>query len=128
MSDNSPLIVVFDGDCGICQALRAQAQAWDGAGKLRFVAYQSADLAVLAPGLTRDMARQALYTVGANGRRRGARAFFEIMRHLPGVWGMIGTLGALPALSWLAEPVYRLVARHRAAISRWLGLNQCHST
>lgn len=119
-------LVVFDGDCGLCQAARRWAQQRDRRGRLRFVAYQDARLEHLAPGLTAKQAAQALYIFAPDGRRyRGARAVFETLRNLPGWWGLLGTVWALPPLSLLAEPFYRLVARHRAAVSRWLGLTQC---
>jgi predicted DCC family thiol-disulfide oxidoreductase YuxK len=116
-------LVIFDGDCGLCQAARRWVQQRDRQGRLRFVAYQ---VACLPPGLTAEQAAQALYLLAPDGRRyRGARAVFETLRNLPGWWGLLGTVGALPPLSLLAEPFYRLVARHRAAVSRRLGLTQC---
>ncbi|NDJ77465.1 MAG: DUF393 domain-containing protein [Chloroflexi bacterium] len=121
-----PLTVIFDGDCGICQASRRQAKRRDRHGRLHFVAYQTADLDSIAPGLTREETSRALYLVHPDGRRwRGARAFFGAMRALPGVWGSIGAIGTLPPVFVLAEPFYRLVAHNRAAISRRLGLNAC---
>lgn len=118
--------VIYDGDCEICNALRRWAEAHDKAGTLRFVPNQTADLAQIAPGLTREQAQQSVYAVNAAGQRfRGARAIFETVRRLPGCWGILGTIGALPPVSWLAEPMYRIVAHHRAAVSRRLGLNQC---
>ena len=127
VSHPADLIVIFDGNCGICQALRRRAEAYDSAGRLRFVANQSIDLDALAPGLTPDMARRALVAVrpADNRRWRGARAVFEAMRRLPGVWGVIGRIGALPPVSLLAEPFYRVIAHHRGTISRYLGLAQC---
>jgi len=118
--------VLFDGDCGVCQKLAQMAADRDPAHRLRFSAFQRADLAALSPGLTRDMAARSVYVVAPDGARwRGARAVFEIMRRLPGVWGWLGRIGALPPVSLLAEPVYRLAAHHRTRLSRWLGLTQC---
>ena len=121
--------VIYDGECGICEALKRRAEALDARGRLHFVAYQAADLAALAPGLTAAEASRALIAIRSDGRTwRGARAVFTAMKHLPGIWGKIGTVGAVPVMSWLAEPVYRLVAARRGQISRWLGLNQCRIT
>jgi predicted DCC family thiol-disulfide oxidoreductase YuxK len=36
------LTVIFDGDCGLCQALRCRAETLDSGGRLSFVAYQTA--------------------------------------------------------------------------------------
>lgn len=118
--------VLFDGDCGVCTALKNWAGRLDAAGRLHFVAYQAADLDAVAPGLTPEMAGQALHFVRRDGVRfRGARAVFETMRRLPEAWGVLGTIGSFPLCSLLAEPVYRLIARHRGRISGWLGLDRC---
>jgi len=118
--------VVYDGHCGVCTALKIEAERRDRENRLRFVPFQSSDLEEVAPGVTRQMASKAVYVIRADGRRfSGARAVFEAMRHLPGPWGSIGAIWAFPALSLLAEPIYRLVARNRATLSRWLNLNVC---
>lgn len=120
------LLVIYDGDCGICNALRLWAERRDSAGHLQFVPNQTADLDALAPGLTQAETERAVIAVRADGRRyRGARAVFELLRRVPGFWGIVGRIGALPPLSLLAEPAYRIVAHHRARISRWLGLTEC---
>lgn len=125
-ASTSPLTVVFDGDCGICQALAQALADRDRHRRLRFAAYQRADLGALSPGLTRDIAARSVVAVAPDGARwHGARAIAEMIRRLPGIWGWIGRIGALPPVSLLAEPVYRLVARHRTRLSRWLGLAQC---
>ena len=119
-------IVIFDGDCGVCSALKNWAQKLDTAGRLHFVAYQAANLGEIAPGLAPQMASQALYFVRRDGVRfRGARAIFETLRRLPGVWGVWGAIGSFPPLSLLAEPFYRLFARYRGHVSRQLGLDLC---
>lgn len=118
--------VIYDGACGVCQALREWAERQDRHRRLVFIPYQAPDLTQRVPGLTREAASEALHFVRADGERfRGARAAFEVMKRWPGVWGWLGRVLALPPLSWLAEPFYRLFARHRAHISRWLGLQSC---
>jgi predicted DCC family thiol-disulfide oxidoreductase YuxK len=119
-------IVVFDGACGVCTALKDWVARQDRADRLAFVPFQAADLGELAPGLTPQMAGQALHFLGRDGERhRGARAAFETLRRLPGIWGAIGAIGAWPPLSLLAEPFYRLFARYRGVISQKLGLDRC---
>jgi predicted DCC family thiol-disulfide oxidoreductase YuxK len=119
-------LVLFDGACGVCSAAKDWAQSHDTRGELEFVAYQAAELERVAPGLTLEKAGQALHFVRRDGQCfRGARATFETLRRLPGVWGLAGTILSFPPLSLLAEPFYRLFARHRGAISRRLGLDRC---
>lgn len=122
----APLTVVFDGDCGVCQALAQALADRDRHRRLRFTAYQRTDLDALSPGLTREMASCSVYAIAPDGSRwHGARAVFQMVRQLPGVWGWIGRIGALPPVSVLAEPFYQLVARNRMRLSRWFGLTQC---
>jgi predicted DCC family thiol-disulfide oxidoreductase YuxK len=119
-------VLIFDGACGICTAAAEWVRRRDTAGRLLIVPYQHADPARLSPGLTAQMCSRSAYLVWPDGRRwRGARAIFGALRHLPGVWSLIGVVGALPPLYLLAEPFYRLVAANRTRVSRWLGLTAC---
>jgi predicted DCC family thiol-disulfide oxidoreductase YuxK len=118
--------VLFDGDCGVCRALKQFAERHNTTGCLTFTPFQTTDLDNLSSGLTREMVGQALYFIRADGQRfRGARAVFETMKRLPDLWGLVGAILSLPLLSWLAEPFYRLFARRRARISQVLGLDRC---
>jgi predicted DCC family thiol-disulfide oxidoreductase YuxK len=120
--------VLFDGDCGVCQGLKQFAESHDTTGRLTFAPFQTADLDNLSPGLSRKMAGQALYFIRADGQRfRGAKAVFETMKRLPGLWSLVGAVLSLPLLSWLAEPFYRLFARRRARISQALSLDRCQT-
>jgi predicted DCC family thiol-disulfide oxidoreductase YuxK len=119
-------LVIYDGDCGVCQASKDWAAGLDATGRLGFSAFQTADLAKVAPGLSPEMASQALHFIRSDGRRfQGARAVFETMQRLPGVWGVLGAILSFPVLSFLAEPFYRLFARYRGHVSRYLGLDRC---
>jgi predicted DCC family thiol-disulfide oxidoreductase YuxK len=93
---------------------------------MEFVPFQTGDLERIVPGLTPELASRSLTFVSKDGRRfRGARAVFETMRRLPGAWGALGAILSFPPLSLLAEPFYRLFARHRGTISQKLGYDRC---
>lgn len=120
------LTVIYDGECGVCSRSVLWAAARDAGGRLRFVPNQTADLAAIAPGLTRAEAAKSVYAARPDGTTyHGARAIFEMLRCLPGVWHVVGWIGALPPLSLLAEPVYRVFAHNRGRVSAWFGLTQC---
>jgi len=121
-----PDIVIFDGDCGICNATREWAEARDRDHRLKFVPFQTASLGALSPGLTDDMARRMAWLVTDAGYRiGGARAIFTILARLPFPWKIAGTIGAFPPISLICEPFYRIVAHNRSRISGWLGLSYC---
>ena len=118
--------VIFDGDCGVCSALKDWVAGRDTAGNLEFITFQTGNLEEISPGLTLELASQALHFVGRDGRRFcGARAAFETLRRLPGPWGALGTVLSFPPSSFMAEPFYYLFARNRGRLSRWLGLDRC---
>ena len=120
------LTVIYDGECGLCNALRQWVETRDTANHVHFEPNQTADLNTIAPRLTRAMVHHAVVTVRSDGEHwRGARAIFETLRHLPGLWHAIGSIGAVPVISGLAEPFYQIVAHHRARLSRWAGLETC---
>jgi len=119
-------LVIYDGNCGICQAFANWVMRQDREERLGLIAYQHADLNRVAPGLAHESVQQALHFIDARGRPlRGARAVFEVFRNLPGIWGWAGTLLANPILSAVSEPLYRLIARYRANVSGLLKLQVC---
>lgn len=121
-----PDIVIYDGDCGICNATREWAQARDRAGRLKFIPFQTANLGALSPGMTDEMASRMAWVITPDGYRvGGARAIFTVLARLPGVWRVAGTVGAFLPISLICEPFYRIVARNRSRISGWLGLSYC---
>jgi predicted DCC family thiol-disulfide oxidoreductase YuxK len=125
-ASDQPDIVIFDGDCGICNATREWAEARDREGRLKFVPFQTADLDALSPGLAYDAASRMAWFITPGGRRvGGARAIFTILTRLPGAWRFAGAVGAFVPISLLCEPFYRIVAHNRSRISGWLGLNYC---
>jgi len=114
-------IVIFDGECPVCISLKGFIEARSACGELDFIPFQSEVLGEAAPGLSQEEASRALVVVAANGKRlRGARAVCEALRQLPGAWGVIGKILGLPPFIWLAEPSYRLFARHRHGVGRFL--------
>ncbi len=109
----SPLLI-FDGDCGFCTAaahkisLRwtepARAQPWQALGPA----------ALNRIGLTEYDVRQAAYWVDEHGRVfRGHAAVGKALLAGRGTDRMIGTVLLIPPVSWLARPLYWLVARYR---------------
>jgi predicted DCC family thiol-disulfide oxidoreductase YuxK len=125
-SITSPSIVFYDGTCGICQSFASWLMGLDQARGLSLVAYQQIDPSELPAPLTPEMTQQAMHLLDSQGNLyRGARAVFEAMRSLPGLWGCMGTVFSNRLMSSIAEPFYRLVANRRTVISRLLGLRVC---
>jgi predicted DCC family thiol-disulfide oxidoreductase YuxK len=105
-------VIVYDGDCPVCRTLKAVAEHRLDQDTVKFAPFQAADLEQLSPGLTPEMAEQAMYLILKDGRRvGGARAFLSAMRQMEGPWGLLGRL--LYPLGPILEPFYKLFARYR---------------
>lgn len=109
-----PTDVYYDAECALCRAAAARwARAGEGAA-LRMLPLQG-DLPAGAPD--RTALRTALHVRNARGWQSGARALLTVYRQLPGGGPMALALRIGIALG-IAEPAYRLLARHRLA---WRG-------
>jgi predicted DCC family thiol-disulfide oxidoreductase YuxK len=103
-------LLVYDGDCAFCTRTarrverrlhgRADVQAW------QFLDLAALDLTV------RDVTTAAWWIDGPR-RDRGHRAIGRALVAVGGAWGVVGRLLLVPPVSWVARPVYALVARFR---------------
>jgi predicted DCC family thiol-disulfide oxidoreductase YuxK len=104
-------VLVFDGDCGFCTASARFVERYVRT-EARVVAWQHANLTEI--GLTPAQCVEAVQWVGADGRRgAGAAAVGQLLQAASPGWKPLGWLLLRPPVRWLAEPVYRWVARHR---------------
>lgn len=107
-------IVVYDGDCGICEA----SAQWilKHVSVVRVVSHREYGLAHL----------HSVWLITNDGRREGARAVAEILRmsDVP-VMRTLGAVIDLPVMRTLAAGVYWVIARNRRHISRLFGLKAC---
>lgn len=107
----SPLLV-FDGDCGFCtrSARWIQRKLPDGVG---VEPWQALDLDEL--GLTVDDVTGAAWWLSPDRPRpaRGHEAIGRALAAAGGAWGTVGRLIVRRPGSWLARPVYAVIARNR---------------
>ncbi len=112
VEDRDRVTVYYDGECPICTAA---ADGWRPGAKvygLELVALQ--DAPPLEGGPSEEQLRAAIHVYGEGGWLRGAKALQAVYRRL-GNRPMAALLTIGIALG-LADPVYRLVARHRMHI------------
>ena len=113
--------VVYDADCAVCRAFRRWAKSRDRHSQLAFVPNDDPELEEMGRGVDPSRAVRSIAVVMPNGKVVwGARAIFETVGALPGMWGSMGSVLALPPLYWLAEPFYRLFARNRGRFARFV--------
>ena len=106
------MLLVFDGDCGFCTASARWIEARLPPGKVRVEPWQVLDVDEL--GLTEADVTTAAWWIEDEGRRfRGHAAVGRSLNEAGGLWGVVGRIIVTPPISWIARPVYALVARNR---------------
>ncbi len=115
-------LVLYDGECGMCDGLVQWTLAHDPTGRFRFAALQGATadaLRVRFPEMPRGI-DTVVYLEGGKLFFRSAAAF-AIAAHLPAPWSWFRAFGLLPRV--LTDLGYRLVARVRFRV--WGKLDAC---
>jgi predicted DCC family thiol-disulfide oxidoreductase YuxK len=115
-----PIVVVFDADCGICQASVAWAKRRDTRGRLRFVPND----AELPEGVSLDETEHTVVVLDGHRKWTRAGATARVLRELP-FWSAVGWVLRTPGLRWIADRAYDRFARNRHRVSAALGLRSC---
>jgi predicted DCC family thiol-disulfide oxidoreductase YuxK len=112
----------YDQDCGFCRWSLLRILHWSG-DAFEPVPSQSERAAEALPGMDQDRRMASWHLLLADGSVYSAGAAVpELMRFLPGVRSLA------PAARRFHVPIdalYRLVARHRHQLSRFVGERSC---
>lgn len=113
------LIIFYDGRCPLCVAEMRQLAARDGAGRIGLEDIQSADFPERYPNIDPDHANTILH-----GQTRDGRLLLGLDVTCA-AWSLVGARHWVAFLRWplirpVADVAYRLFARHRYRLSRWL--------
>ncbi len=107
-------MLIYDGDCGFC----TRSAKWIGSrlgDRHRVLPYQSLDIAEY--GLTIDDVTNAAFWIDAHRTaHRGHLAIGRSLVAVGGFWGIVGRIIIHPPVSWIAKPVYGLIARNRSSL------------
>jgi predicted DCC family thiol-disulfide oxidoreductase YuxK len=116
-------VVLYDGDCGVCQRVADGLSMRHGEGVAVWRPWQGEPS--LPAGLTQERLEREIVMVEPGGALVGGhRVFAHLLRRTRG-WRALGLLIALPGPSLLAGLVYRLFAARRRWLSLRLGLSAC---
>ena len=106
-------VVLYDGECGLCDAGMRWLRARDRWGRFEFLPYQAPERRHRFPALEDRALAEAMHVVAPDGVvRAGADAAPWIFANLPG-WSLLARVLSLPGIRSLARPVYRFVAQRR---------------
>jgi predicted DCC family thiol-disulfide oxidoreductase YuxK len=115
-----PLLVVYDADCGVCQASIDWLRRRDRRGRFQFIGNDGH----LPAGVSREETEHTLVVMEGERKRVRSSAIARLLTELRG-WRIAGRLLQLPPIAWLADHGYDRFARNRHRISTALGLTSC---
>jgi predicted DCC family thiol-disulfide oxidoreductase YuxK len=115
------IAVVYDADCGVCQASVAWAKQRDRRGALQFVGNDAGEL---PPGVSREETEHTVVVI--DGARKLVRAdgVARVLRELRG-WSVLGAVLRVPGIRQIANVGYGAFARRRHRVSAALGMRAC---
>ena len=118
----------YDADCGICTACVDWLVRQKSAGeRLVAIAYQDGKQVEKYATIDGRHADLGIQTLDAHGHlRRDAEAVASCLRVLSR-WRWLGICMDWPLLKTAFRAGYQLVARNRAALSRWFGFQACRT-
>jgi predicted DCC family thiol-disulfide oxidoreductase YuxK len=115
-----PLLVVYDADCGVCQASIEWLRRRDRGGRFRFVGNDEE----LPAGVSREETEHTMVVMEGVRKRVRADAVARLLAELRG-WNVVGRVLRLPPIRWVADRGYDRFARNRHRISTALGMTSC---
>jgi predicted DCC family thiol-disulfide oxidoreductase YuxK len=120
------LVVMFDRDCGLCQATARRLRRWDRHRRLELLSLQDAAEsgrpAIEETAQAHPLLDELHVLDESTGRvDAGGDAALAILAALPG-GRVVGPLRQIPPVRWIVGAAYSLVARNRHLIGRRLGL------
>jgi predicted DCC family thiol-disulfide oxidoreductase YuxK len=114
----SDAVILYDAECGFCRMAVARILAWDRAGRLRPAPLQGPEADRLLPGLAPEEKLASWHLVIGGQVHSGGAAAAPLLRLLPGGRPPAFLLGAFPGMT---DRAYRLVARNRDGVGRFVG-------
>lgn len=113
-------LLIFDGDCGFCQWSADRLMRRDSKGLFTAVSRQRCPSPPMTPELAAQLGREIVVWTRDEKYLGGADAVFFFMQHTG--WGFVARILALPPFIWIARIGYKIVAKNRLLISKWLKL------
>lgn len=110
------LQVFYDGSCSVCAAEMGVYRSKEHGGRLLFVDVSAPGFDPTPYGITLDAFMYEMHAIDREGRvYRGVDAFRAIWQAFPSstLYGLLGTLVALPGINVVARLAYRGFARIR---------------
>ena len=115
------MIVVYDADCGVCQASVGWLRERDRRRAFQFIGNDAAELPA---GVSREETEHTLVVLDGARKLTRAEAVARLLRELRG-WSALGAALRVPGIKQLANWGYDRFARNRHRVSSALGIRAC---
>jgi predicted DCC family thiol-disulfide oxidoreductase YuxK len=115
------MVVVYDADCGVCQASVAWLKERDRRGVFELVGNDGPDL---PPGVSHEETKHTVIVLDGARKLVRAEAVARILAELPG-WAAAGAALRAPGIRGVANWAYDRFARNRHRVSAALGMRAC---
>ncbi|MGI8647624.1 MAG: DUF393 domain-containing protein [Acidimicrobiales bacterium] len=107
-------VFLYDGDCAFCSACASFINRRIHPGST-LLPRQAAPMELL--GVTEQQCNAAVQWIAHDSQVfSGPRAIAELLISAGSIWRPLGWALRIPPLSWLAEPLYRLISRNRSLL------------
>lgn len=114
-------VVIYDGQCRMCQAQMRALNWWDCQGHLAYLSLHDECVAERYPDLTHEMLMNRMYVIDQKDRRHsGAEAVRYLTRRLRRLWWAAPLLH-IPGTLRLWQFLYDQIARRRY----WFNAKDC---
>jgi predicted DCC family thiol-disulfide oxidoreductase YuxK len=120
LSTLESLLIVYDADCGVCQASVEWLKRRDRRALFHFMGNDGD----LPPGVSREETEHTLVVIEGDRKWTRSAAVARLLREIRGL-GLLGRLLQIPAIARLADRGYDKFALNRHRISAALGLTSC---
>lgn len=115
------LTIVYDADCGVCQASVAWVRKRDRGGAFAFVGNDTGEL---PPGVSLEETEHTVVVLEGPLKLTRAAAVARVLRELRG-WSAVAALLRAPGVRQIADWGYDRFAANRHRVSAALGLRAC---
>lgn len=115
--------VIYDGDCGFCEATVNLIKKLDWVKKFKFVPFQNKSVFKEYKQLTEEMCKKEIFLIKPNGNYYGGYDAFRIVCVFLPLTFIISWIFFLPGITQIGRAVYKVIARNRHKIK--IGSNAC---
>ena len=114
-------ILYYDSQCKFCTKSKQLIEKLDSKTvSFKPLTHQTIKNFQLSLSISKDLSENVMYYKNKEGSLSyGSYAVFEYLKDKKGIFHVIGLIGEVQPISWIAKEVYRGIARNRYFMSRF---------